>query len=78
MIVGNVNSRHLILALLVKNILDPYEEDNDNHQEKEGAVWSYSKGQMLRRHGPRQELEKLDYSIMKTSRVLLQNRISKS
>ncbi|XP_028552421.1 meiosis-specific protein PAIR2 isoform X2 [Dendrobium catenatum] len=36
MAVGNVNSRHLVLALKVKSILDPCEDDNDNHQEEEG------------------------------------------
>ncbi|KAL0928185.1 hypothetical protein M5K25_000055 [Dendrobium thyrsiflorum] len=37
MAVGNVNSRHLVLALKVKSILDPCEDDNDNYQEEEGV-----------------------------------------
>ncbi|KAK8936781.1 hypothetical protein KSP39_PZI012447 [Platanthera zijinensis] len=31
--VGNVNSRHLVLALKVKSILDSCEDDNDNNQD---------------------------------------------
>ncbi|XP_020580647.1 meiosis-specific protein PAIR2-like isoform X2 [Phalaenopsis equestris] len=35
MAVGNVNSRHLVLALKVKSILDPCEDDNEDHHEDE-------------------------------------------
>ncbi|KAK1286227.1 hypothetical protein QJS10_CPB20g00168 [Acorus calamus] len=33
--VGNVNRKHMVLALKVKSILDPYEDENEDLQEDE-------------------------------------------
>ncbi|GMN49238.1 hypothetical protein TIFTF001_018396 [Ficus carica] len=36
--VGNVNSKHLVLALKVKSVLDPCEDENEDIQDDEGSV----------------------------------------
>ncbi|KAI4385302.1 hypothetical protein MLD38_003345 [Melastoma candidum] len=38
MVVGNVNSKHLILALKVKSVLDPCGDDNDDSQDGEVSL----------------------------------------
>ncbi|KAL6217465.1 hypothetical protein ACLB2K_010682 [Fragaria x ananassa] len=36
--VGNVNSKHLVLALKVKSVLDPCEDENDDNQDDEVSL----------------------------------------
>ncbi|KAF8378004.1 hypothetical protein HHK36_029337 [Tetracentron sinense] len=40
--VGNVNSKHFILALKVKSILDPCEDENEDIQDDEVSLGAYS------------------------------------
>ncbi|CAL5330308.1 unnamed protein product [Camellia sinensis] len=36
--VGNVNSKHLVLALKVKSVLDPCEDENDDIQDDDVSL----------------------------------------
>ncbi|RZR75861.1 hypothetical protein BHM03_00000407 [Ensete ventricosum] len=43
--VGNVNSRHVVLSLKVKSVLDPCEDENDGLPEDEEASLGDDSGQ---------------------------------